>query len=80
VLGGLTQSLIKKAINKLESLEQKRYHSPVDKIVKHTVQKSTVATDTVETFFSNTIRQIDPDTMTARQALELLYSLKSHLD
>ncbi len=79
-LAGLPQSVIKKALNKLETLEQKRYHSDNKGAavkIEHKITKSAVKT---ETFFSDAIRQIDPDTITARQALELLYSLKLHLD
>ena len=79
-LAGLPQSVIKKALNKLETLEQKRYHSDIKKAVVQTEHKSTESTVNTETFFSDAIKKIDPDTMTARQALELLYSLKSHLD
>ncbi|MCP3673574.1 MAG: DNA mismatch repair protein MutS [Gammaproteobacteria bacterium] len=79
-LAGLPQSVIKKALNKLETLEQKRYHSENENAAVETEHKSTKSVVKTETFFSDAINQIDPDTMTARQALEFLYSLKSHLD
>ena len=79
-LAGLPKSVIKKALIRLETLEQKRYHSGVENNVSE-IDKSPVKTNSDNTTFINeTIRQIDPDTMTAREALELLYSLKNHLD
>jgi len=79
-LAGLPQSVIKKALNKLETLEQTRYHAVVEKAATKTEHDIKATASEREAYFSATLRQIDLDTITARQALELLYSLKSHLD
>jgi len=79
-LAGIPQSVIKKALNRLETLEQKRYHSHVEQIADKNNEAHPDPDATTEAFFSNTIRKINPDTITAREALELLYSLKKHLD
>ena len=71
-LAGLPVDVIKKARNKLETLEKKGYHAHVEK----TAQESQTNPNEI----SDIIEQCDPDTMTAREALELLYSLKSRLD
>jgi len=79
-LAGLPKSVIKKALIRLETLEQKRYHSGVESNATEIDGKAVITNSESSTFINETIRQIDPDTMTAREALELLYSLKNHLD
>jgi len=83
-LAGLPQSVIKKARIRLETLEQKRYHSDVatiDSFSKQKVEQQSMSpTDETANFISKKIQQCDPDAMTAREALELLYSLRSTFD
>jgi len=78
-LAGLPKSVIKKAAIRLETLEQKRYHSNVDETVSETEKSNLQANAKTEAFFSDKIQQIDPDTISAREALEILYSLKKHM-
>ncbi|MCP4413414.1 MAG: DNA mismatch repair protein MutS [Gammaproteobacteria bacterium] len=79
-LAGLPKSVIKKALIRLETLEQKRYHSTIESNVAETGKDPSQTTPESTTFINKTIRQIDPDTITAREALELLYSLKKYLE
>ncbi len=79
-LAGLPSSVIKKALNRLETLEQKRYHSQVEDTVAKTEAAPLQRIEKSEAYFSKTIRQIDLDSISAREALEILYSLKKHLD
>ncbi|MFT5452902.1 MAG: DNA mismatch repair protein MutS, partial [Enterobacterales bacterium] len=90
-LAGLPQEVIKKAANKLESLEQKGYDAGDKKTVHHNTgvltsnssKEEAVTTNSTEQKslrVSNKIKQCDPDSMTAREALELLYSLRAELD
>lgn len=79
-LAGLPEFVIKKARNKLESLEKKRYHSRVEKIEDKTDSQDGGQADEMAQLISRTIQQCDPDTMTAREALELLYTLKSTIN
>ncbi|MCP4273162.1 MAG: DNA mismatch repair protein MutS, partial [Gammaproteobacteria bacterium] len=79
-LAGLPKSVIKKALIRLETLEQKRYHCAIESNVAQTGKDPAQTAPESTTFINDTIRQIDPDTITAREALELLYSLKNHLD
>ena len=71
-LAGLPENVIKKARNKLETLEKKGYHAHVEKSENQQLANSNE--------IGHIIKQCDPDTMTAREALELLYSLKSKLN
>ncbi len=79
-LAGLPQTVIKKAKNRLETLEQKRYHADVGATDTRSKQPPEGKAETAARAISEIIQQCDLDSMTAREALELLYSLKSNLN
>ncbi len=86
-LAGLPKSVIKKAKNKLESLEQNRY-DPQQQIsdkddqltllinAENASSEQPLNNDVRAAQIVGAIEKCEPDSMTARQALDLLYSLK----
>jgi len=79
-LAGLPSEVIKKAANKLETLEQKGYHAGVKTSVNTEATETPEISEQIALSISDKIRQCDPDTMTAREALDLLYSLRAKFD
>jgi DNA mismatch repair protein MutS len=90
-LAGLPEEVIKNATNKLETLEQKGYDARDKKTVSMNKGDSASKTSLEEVKsssskqqrslrISNKIQQCDPDSITAREALELIYSLRAELD
>ena len=78
-LAGLPAEVIKKAGKKLESLEGKRYDSAhIERDIDVDTPSSADSENSRQ--LTSTIKSINLDELSPREALELLYKLKSMLD
>ncbi len=73
-LAGIPRQVIQQARKRLQKLENQSRHTPL-----HDVQPDMFA-EPPESEIESRLKAIDPDSLTPRQALELLYELRSGLE